>query len=98
MTVFFFLFQDLTWLQGPGGGGELAAVLRAVPTSAEGAEMQEMCTNSLHLLPRNCINHLVCIYMGLLFSHVHLAEFNFLPLPSVTEFLSNHRPLVFLFV
>lgn len=30
----------------------------------------------------------LCIYMGLiLFSHVHLAEFNILPLPMVAEFL-----------
>ena len=30
--------------------------------------------------------------MGLiLFSHVHLAEFNFLPLPVVAEVLSIHR-------
>lgn len=36
--------------------------------------------------------HLMCIYMGLtLFSHVHLAEFNFPPLPLVAEFLSDHR-------
>lgn len=34
--------------------------------------------------------------MGLiLFSHVHLAEFNFLPLPVVAEVLSIHRFLFF---
>lgn len=34
---FSFLFQDLTWLQGPGRGRELAAVLWAVPSFVEGA-------------------------------------------------------------
>lgn len=37
-------------------------------------------------LGRNSKKHLMCIYMGLvLFSHVHLAEFDFLPLPVVAE-------------
>ena len=35
--VFCFLSQDLARLQGPGRGRELAAVLRAVPPSVEGA-------------------------------------------------------------
>lgn len=30
-------FQDLAWFQGPSGGRELAAVLRAVPPFVEGA-------------------------------------------------------------